>query len=372
MKNILLISIDSVRADVAYNSNLPTLDNLAADGIKYINCISSSPLTPVSHATVLTGLQPFNHGVRHLFKEKMNDKRPTLAEILKLNGYKTRAIVSCPGMNSWYGFSRGFDIYDDEIPKLTDGSDALLTVDVEKRGLAMKRAKDVVDRAISHIDELDNNFFLFVHFFDAHWPYNPPKKYGGKNKYEEEVFYTDHHLGRLINHLKEINKYKDTTIILFSDHGEDLGGWYPNDKAGDKYGNPDEKGHGTLLYDQTIMTVLIIKDSRIKKNQTVIDQVRLVDIMPTILDLLDIKTDNQFDGFNLLKTTEEEGKQLLGYSETFFPEEIKSGISRKKSFRLNNTYKVIIGLDNDAIEFYNLIADPNEQNNMFKTIDKNA
>jgi len=146
-KNLILISLDTVRADVAYSGKFKAINFLRNQGVSFLNTVSSSPLTPVSHATVLTGLQPYNHGMRHLFKEKLKQNTITLASILQKKGYKTGAIVSCPGMNKWYGFSKGFDHYDDEIPRLADGSDPLKTVDVKKRGTALKRAELVIERA---------------------------------------------------------------------------------------------------------------------------------------------------------------------------------------------------------------------------------
>src|SRR3972149_11585154 len=122
MKNLILISLDTVRADVAYSGKFKTINKLRKEGVTFLNTISSSPFTPASHATVFTGFQPYNHGIRHLFKEKLSPKIKTLAQVLREKGYETGAIVSCPGLNKWYGFSRGFDHYDDEIPKLADGN----------------------------------------------------------------------------------------------------------------------------------------------------------------------------------------------------------------------------------------------------------
>ena len=238
-KNLFFVSLDTVRADVAYSGKFEAIEKLRNVGVTFLNTISSSPLTPVSHATVFTGLQPFNHGVRHLFKEQINKDVPVLAEILKSEGYKTGAIVSCPGMNRWYGFSRGFDHYDDEIPLLADGSDPLQTVDVKKRGTALKRAEVVIDRAIQWISKNKDGqpFFVFLHFFDAHWPYEAPKKFAGDNIYEEEVAYSAHHFGLFIKKMEEMNLLSNTTVVCFSDHGEDLDGMYPNDKGGEKLGH---------------------------------------------------------------------------------------------------------------------------------------
>jgi len=374
-RNLILISLDTVRADVAYGNKFKSINNLRNDSISFLNAISSSPLTPVSHATVLTGLQPYNHGIRHLFKEKLNSKVRTLAQILKKEGYKTGAIVSCPGMNRWYRFCKGFDHYDDEIPKLNDGSDPLKTVDVKKRGTALKRAEVVFRRAQKWLDNNKNQpFFLFLHFFDAHWPYKAPKKFGGDNFYEEEIAYSAYYLGLFIKNLKNEDLYDDSTIICFSDHGEDLNGIYSNDKGGKKLAHPEEFGHGCLLYEQTQKVVLTIKSKGLSKDKNINQQVRLVDVTPTILDLLKINYNpNKFDGVSLLPVIKSnKNLNLLAYSETFYPEEqIESTggkfayAKNKISFRIDNKYKIILHLGSNKIEFYNLVKDPNELNDLF-------
>src|SRR3989339_722983 len=254
-KKLIFISLDTVRADVAYSGKFGGVNKLRKDGITFLNTISSSPLTPVSHATVLTGLQPYNHGIRHLFKEKLNPKVETITQILKRYNYKTGAIVSCPGMNKWYDFCRGFDSYDDEIPRLVDGSDPLKTVDVRKRGTALKRGEIVAERACKWIDKNKNeDFFLFLNLLNIDYEKN---KYNGIS------------LLPLINNNKKLN--------------------------------------------------------------------------------------------------------LLGYSETFYPtEQTRAGsgkfnnIRNKKSFRINNKYKIITEIDSDKIEFYDLENDENELNNLNK------
>ena len=374
MKNLLLISLDTVRADVAYSGQFKTIKTLRKQGVTFLNTISSSPFTPASHATIFTGLQPYNHGLRHLFKEKLNSQAVTLAQVFKKQGYSTGAIVSCPGMNRWYGFSRGFDHYDDEIPKLADGGDPLLTVDVKKRGSALKRAPLVVSLAKEWLETNKNKqFFLFIHFFDAHWPYEAPEKWGGKNQYEEEVAFADHYLGEFVKYLEKNNLYDNTTIICFSDHGEDLNGLYPNDKGGVKLGHPEECGHGCLLYDQTQKVVLIIKDKTLPKNKKIQQQVRLVDVFPTILDLSGIKIKVKNDGVSLMPIIKNNDcLDLPAYSETFYPEE-QSKVSgkfknskNKISFRVVNQYKTIFHLDSDQVELYDLKRDQNEKQNLYK------
>lgn len=376
MRNLILVSLDTVRADVAYSGKFKTINKLRKEGITFLNTISSSPLTPVSHASVLTGLQPYSHGIRHLFKEKLDPMFKTLAEILKNKGYKTGAIVSCPGMNKWYGFSKGFDHYDDEIPKLPDGSDPLLTVDVKKRGTALKRANLVIDRAYNWVkDKQKQPYFLFIHFFDAHWPYEAPEKFGGDNAYEEEVAFSDHYLGIFLNSLKKDGLLENTTIVVFSDHGEDLEGLYPNDKGGEKLGHPEEFGHGCLLYDQTQKVILIIKDKSLSRNKNIEQQVRLVDLLPTILDLLKIKNNHKVDGVSLIPLISDNANlELLAYSETFYPEEqIKTtgnfkNTKNKMAYRIANKHKVIFNLNSDQIEIYDLKRDKNEKNNLYKSV----
>ncbi|MCX6816545.1 MAG: sulfatase [Candidatus Beckwithbacteria bacterium] len=374
MKNVILISLDTVRADVAYSGQFKTIETLRNQGTTFLNTISSSPFTPASHATVFTGLQPYNHGLRHLFKEKLNPKAVTVAQAFKKQGYSTGAIVSCPGMNRWYGFSRGFDHYDDEIHKLADGSDPLLTIDVKKRGSALKRAPLVVSRAKAWLETKKNKpFFLFIHFFDAHWPYKAPEKWGGKNYYEEEVAYADHYLGEFIQYLKKNNLYDNTTVICFSDHGEDLEGLYPNDKGGKKLGHPEECGHGCLLYDQTQKVVLIIKDKTLPTNKKIQQQVRLVDVFPTILDLLDTKLKTKNDGVSLMPIIKANARlDLSAYSETFYPEEQTQTTGQfknarnKLSLRVSNQYKLIFHLGSDQVELYDLKKDQNEKQNLYK------
>ena len=373
-KNLVLISLDTVRADVGYSGKFPTINTLRRHGATFLNSVSSSPLTPVSHSTVLTGLQPYHHGVRHLFKEQLKAGVKTIAQHMKSHGYITGAIVSCPGMNKWYGFSKGFGVYDDEIPRLVDGSDPLKTVDVKLRGTALKRADVVVERGIKWLEaNKDKKFFLFLHFFDAHWPYKAPHKFGGRNAYESEVAYTDHYLGIFFKYLKRVKLLDSTAIVCFSDHGEDLAGMYRNDKSSKRLGHPEESGHGCLLYDQTQKTVLIFVDKKIRPGTIINNQVRLVDIVPTILELFNIKyRPNSLDGTSLVPILQGKGsRDLIGYSETFYPEEQTaatrgkfSHVKNKKALRLDNKYKIIFHLNSEMVELYDLENDPNELTNL--------
>ncbi len=375
MKNLLLISLDTVRADVAYSGRFPFLNRLLPTGVTFRNVVSSAPITPISHASVFTGLQPYNHGVRHLFREQLPASVPTIASVLKKKKYNTGAVVSCPGMNKWYGFNRGFDYYDDSIPLLADGSDPLQTIDVKKRGTALKRANLVTEKAIRWMEQQKGApFFLFMHFFDAHWPYEAPENHGGINVYEQEVAFTLHHLELFFQKAEQSGWLENTTVVLFSDHGEDLEGFYENDKGGAALGHPEESGHGCLLYNQTQKVVLFIRDPSLPVNYAVEQQVRLVDIAPTTFKLLGIKSDTlHFDGQNILPFIGHEVSQgQVAYSETCYPQEqfestgLYKEAANKISYLMDNKFKLILHEGSGFLELYNLENDPNELHNLAK------
>lgn len=369
--NLLMISLDTLRADVAYSGRFGGIERLRRQGVSFTTTVSSSPLTPISHATVFTGLQPPRHGIRHLLKEPMSSAARTLTEILAGHGYVTGAVVSCPGMNRWYGLDRGFAFYDDWVPPLADGRDPLGVVDVELRGTALKRAPLVVERALEWVRGASGGpKFLFAHFFDSHWPYEAPDTPPADiaNPYEGEVWYMDRHLNALLDGLVEQGVNPDNTVtILFSDHGEDLAGWYPNDHAG-KLGHEEEKGHGCLLFDATQLVPLVISAPNIGASGSSIDrQVRLVDVAPTVLELLGLHG-IEGDGRSLVPTLRgEETPQPLAYSETYYREELASTAPKwshllpLKSVR-SSAEKIVWEVGGDRIEAYDLSRDPNERN----------
>lgn len=374
--NLILISLDTLRADVAYNAGLPNLDRLRQRGTVFRNTVSSAPLTPVSHASILTGLQPFEHGVRHLFKESLQTCAPTLAELTLAAGYRTGAVVSCPGMKRWYGFDRGFDHYDDEIPLLADGSDPLLTVDVRLRGTALKRAPIVVERGLEWLDANRHEaFFLFMHFFDTHWPYEPPEWFApeGRNAYEGEAFFVDHYLGRFFQRLDDWGLVDNSLVVVFSDHGEDLNGWYANDRGGPEGDHPEEDGHGCLLFDATQMVPLIIIGESFSAGLTVEEQVRLVDILPTVVEALGLSDTAARSGIPLDRLLDgrlseaEKTRHSCAYMETYYREEQATsdrgvrGLTPWKGYRVDNRLKILFDVGSGASAAYNLLEDPLER-----------
>jgi arylsulfatase len=370
MQDVVLISLDTLRADVAYSGRFPTIERFRKLGTSFMTTVSSSPITPISHASILTGLQPPNHGVRHLLKERLNAGAKTLASRMADAGYATGAVVSCPGLNRWYGLDQGFEFYDDWIPPLPDGRNALEIVDVAVRGTALKRAPLVVERSLEWIRGVARRpRFLFAHFFDAHWPYEAPESapVSLPNAYEGEVWYMDRYLGLLLEGLAAIDITPENAIfIVFSDHGEDLNGWYANDHGG-TLGHPEEKGHGCLLYDATQLVPLIVcAPSMAPLNVAVQEQVRLVDIVPTIMELISMP-DVGVDGRSLVPYLRDEAlPQLPAYCEAYYREELASmdltwsHLLPLKGVRMP-ARKLIWEIGSDRMEAYDLVDDPAER-----------
>ena len=374
-KNLLLICLDTLRADVAYGG-LPNLDRLRARGTSFTNAIAAAPLTPVSHASVFTGLYPSRHRLRHLLKERLEVDSPTLAELASKARYRTGAVVSCPGMNSWYKFDRGFSHYDDEIPLLADGRNAVDLIDVKLRGTALKRAEVVAERSLEWLAAHRHEpFCFFMHFFDTHWPYEPPTWFApaGVNPYEGEAHYTDHYLGMVLDQVEKWGLFENTLVVVFSDHGEDLAGWYPNDHAGVELGHPEEEGHGCLLFDATQRVPLIVVDPDHVAGTTTaplasIDaQVRLVDIMPTAAEMLHLEQPRDLDGASLVPLLRgRDQRNRAAYFETYYREEQAGsptgvpGLGPLHGLRIDNRFKLITDVKTGSMELYDLTSDPNE------------
>jgi|SRR5947209_3999060 len=362
----LLVSLDTLRADVALSGRFPSFERLRASGVTFSTTVSSAPITPVSHASILSGRQPFNHGLRYLLREPIREGTPTLATVLAAAGYRTGAVVSCPGLNRWYGLGAGFGHYDDEIPPLADGRDPLAVADVKLRGTALKRAPAVVDRALDWVARhREERFLLFVHFFDSHWPYEPPALFDVPiaNAYEGEVAYMDHHLGALLDGIEALGlPLEEMVTICLSDHGEDLGGWYDDDHAA---AHPEEEGHGTLLFDVTQMVPLWVIAPGLPAGLEVSAQIRLVDVLATMLDLLGVDAPPN-DGASVLELIAGRGVDRPAYFEAFHREEV--ALTRQelahlvawKGIRVDPRRKVIWEASGDAAWVFDLEADPCE------------
>ncbi len=296
--NILLITLDTTRADHlgCYGYELPTspnIDALAAEGVRFDKAIAQAAVTPVSHASILTGLNPFEHGLRVLYGATHyrleEGDFPTLATILQEEGWNTSAFVSSFPVSEFFGLHYGFDRFDTGI---SGNIEEKMIVDDKKKASwrvdeNQRRADVTTDKAIAWLEEGNDPFFMWLHFFDPHDPSLVPpqelflkfcsnpttatRKERSRALYDAEILFMDQQLGRLFDHLKETGRYDDTIIVLTNDHGEGLGDhdwWYHR-----------------ILYQEQIHMPLIVRHPEGPRGKVVNDTVRSIDIMPTLLEL---------------------------------------------------------------------------------------
>lgn len=288
LPDVILITLDTTRADrmdfLGSEKGLtPNLDILAKDGTVFNRAFSHVPLTPPSHATILTGTYPeYNHVDD--FGSRLGKDVPYLPEILHAHGYRTAAFVSSvildPIVGSAPGFERGFDIYDAGFHHRRPGEDRYKSIE--------RRADEVVSRAE---DWLQNRrprpFFLWLHFYDAHDPYDPPEPYKTKyasSPYDGEIAYTDAVVGKFFDYLRSKGLYDRAMISVMADHGEALG-------------DHGETAHGVFLYDETIHVPLVIKLPGNRSAGTRVERrAVLVDVAPTILQTVGLSVPKEMQG----------------------------------------------------------------------------
>jgi choline-sulfatase len=352
--DIFLITIDTLRADHVHcygyaAIETPALDALAKDGIRFSQAYTASPITNTSHASILTGLLPGSHGVTD-FAVPLPAAHPTLAELLKPQDYQTGAFIGSVILDSKTlapGFDRGFDFYDNfpEKPQTQ-----LRWGRIERRGM------EVVEHAETWLNQHPaGHYFLWVHLYDPHDPYEPPAPFFERYKdhlYDGEIAYADSALAHFIAYLKKIGRYENSIIVVVGDHGEGLGEHH-------------EETHGIFLYDATTHVPLIIKLPREQNDGvTVSAQVRTVDIMPTILDLAGGSAPPRQDGESLQSYFE--GKDSIdrpAFGETDYP--LRFGWAPLRSVR-SDGFKFI---EAPRPELYELQKDASELNNKYEAGD---
>lgn len=300
--SLLLITLDTTRLDhLGFAGNAraktPTLDRLAAHGRWFEGAQSHVPLTLPSHANILTGCLPttLNLRVNGLI---LRPETPTLATRLKGAGYFTAAAVSSSVLLKSRGLARGFDVYDDKMTRLPRGG-----------GQPEERtASEVTDAALGALSGKRGTYFLWVHYYDPHAHYEPPEAYHKafpENPYDGEIAFMDAEIGRLLEGLKGRGQLENTLIVVAGDHGEGLG----------EHG---ESQHGVLLYNYALRVPLVMNwAGKIPPAGKIVDLCGLVDIAPTVLDLLGMPRE-RMDGRSLAPLLE--GKTLPAksqYAETY-------------------------------------------------------
>lgn len=292
LPNIILITMDTTRADRmgflgSKRGLTPNLDVLAKDAGVFTRAYSQAPLTPTSHTSILTGTFPQYHQVI-TFLIPLAADLPYLPEILKGQGYSTAAFVGSLALDpNWGvpGFDRGFDTYGAGY-KWEGYTPETRYETTEHRAAVV--VKDALDWVSKH---QQGPFFLWVHVYDPHAPYDPPPPYKArytKEPYDGEIAYTDEQLGKLFKQLKAWGLYDNSIIAMTADHGESLGAH-------------GETEHGIFVYDETIHVPLLIKlPGKTTARKKVDERVELVDIMPTILQSLDMPVPEKVQGQSLL------------------------------------------------------------------------
>jgi choline-sulfatase len=372
--DVYLITIDTLRADhvgcYGYKQvETPALDALAADGARFSEAFTHSPITNTSHTSILTGLLPSVHGVTD-FGVPLSPQHVTAAALLKKRGYHTAAFIGAVILDSNSlapGLDRGFDFYDN-FPKADSASADAKNTDPKNKDRwdrVERRGMEVVQHAEAWFDQHRTGpHFVWVHLFDPHDPYEPPPPYSEKYKdhlYDGEISYADSAVANWIAYLKKAGVYDNAIIIVSGDHGEGLG----------EHG---EETHGLFLYDATLHIPLLLKTPNpaagAAPRGVVIDaQVRTTDILPTILAATGIPAPPELNGESLFpllenhsnsndkKSDEKSGRQLFG--ETDYP--LRWGWAPLRALRTENA-KLI---EAPRPELYDLQADPKETKNLY-------
>ena len=346
--NVLLITLDTTRADKigAYGydkAKTPNIDTLASKGVKFVNAYCQVPLTLPSHCSIFTGTYPLYHHVHNNGFYYLDEDQVTLAEVLKSNNFQTAAFVSSFTVDSRFGIGQGFDYFDDTF----------LADEMFKNFRSERPAEKVFESFRDWLDEHSKNkFFCWVHFYDPHLPYFPPSPYREEfsdSPYDGEIAYMDFYVGKTIEKLKEQGVFQKTLIILAGDHGE-------------AFGENGESDHGLFLYNSTLKVPLVFHaENKIPPGLEIPSSVRLIDIMPSILDMLGVEVPDKVQGTSLLPYIDSQKEESLpSYIETVYPKEYYgwselSGLVEKE-------WKYIRA---PKPELYNLLEDPEERNNLF-------
>jgi arylsulfatase A-like enzyme len=377
VSGIVLISIDTLRADhlgcYGYpRETSPFLDQLAARGARFEQAISPSSWTLPSHASMLTGLYPSSHRAVDA-ASSIAPSAVTVAELLRGEGFATGAVVTSWFVSANYGFDRGFDWFQD-----------LDQTAHEKAGKTVD-AREVVDLAEEWLEaRADQRFFLFLHLYDTHYTYNPPPPYrelfatdykGPRRKYRRykyykrspptaerlafemsmydgEIRYVDDQLARLYGILDRLGLQENTLIIVTSDHGEE-------------FGERGSWGHGHTLFEEQVHVPLLVAGPGIEGPQTIAAQVGLVDLPPTLLELVDLSPPEGLHGRSLApllrgqvtdsRSSAADGRPALLDTSRFDTNLI--GLRRRG-------WKLLLDLGTGRESLFDLSTDPGETQNL--------
>lgn len=377
-RNVLLITLDTLRADhlgsYGYGRDTsPSIDSLASGSFIFEHAVAQSAITPVSHASIMTGLNPFRHGLRSLHGGEgfeLPEARVTLAEILRDNGYETGAFVSAFPVTRRYGLHQGFETWDEEF---AGNSDLPVVNDkgIVNTGHVQRRADETAEKAVSWLRRQSGEkpFFAWVHFFDVHDPLIlPPQEYLRKFPpksltrpdqlraiYDAEINFVDDQVKRILGELESLGVRGDTIVAVIADHGEGLG-------------DHDWWGHG-ILYQEQIRVPFILSIPGQGEGRKISSLVRSVDLLPTLADLLelDLPPGLDFDGESLIGILEgREERELMAYSESIndLVAYYDSPMRNESLYAITEgRWKLIVHREESEdrrVELFDLRADPGE------------
>jgi len=337
---VFLISIDTLRSDrlpvYGYTKgSTPALDAFRRDSILFERAYAHVPLTLPSHASLFTGKLPYEHGVRNNLGYVLNASQPTIASLLKANGYETGGAVSSFVLRKDTGIANGFDFYDD-----------YMTHSPLESATSWQRDGDLSRQALSQwLDTTKSTrVFGFLHLYEPHSPYTPPVPHASNpDPYDGEISYADAIVGLFLEDLKRRGLYDSALIIILSDHGEGLG-------------DHGEKEHGIFVYREAIQVPLLVKlPSQQKSGQTIARAIALSDILVTIKDVVGMDTGGE--GVSLLAPAAPEDRAI--YSESYYPR-LQYGWSELKSVVAKDLHYI----DAPRAELYRHQADAAERRNV--------
>jgi choline-sulfatase len=348
-KNLLIVTLDTLRADRvgAYGyaqAQTPALDALAARGARFAQATTTMPLTLAAHTSLFTGRFPTGHGVRDNTGFYVDDGLQTMAETLKAAGFRTGGFVGAFVLDGRWGIAQGFDEYFDDFDLGEDVGPGLDAI--------QRRGNQVVDKALAWLGAADARpFFGWVHLYDPHAPYDAPEPFSSRfpasrdGAYDAEIAYTDAQVARLVAALDQSGHRDDTLVVVLSDHGEALGGH-------------GEQQHGFFVYDESVQVPLIMAGPGVGA-RVIPDQVRIVDVMPTVLAMFDIPIPAGVQGASLGPLLAGERMDLLAFAETWYPR-FHYGWSELRTVR-DGRHKFVLA---PTRELYDVQQDPGETTNL--------
>jgi arylsulfatase A-like enzyme len=344
-QNLLLITIDTLRADAlgSYGGQAltPNLDQLAAEGLRFDFAHAHAVLTRPSHISILTGLYPYEHGVRDHSGSRLKAGTATVATILKQHGFATGAFVGGVPVAKRFGLGEGFDVCDDRFGRTGNSSDF---------PLAERPAGEVIAPALEWIRAQQGRWFAWVHLFDPHAPYEPPPPFDReyvRKPYLGEVAYVDQALRPLLDTVR--GSSRPTLVLVTSDHGEGLG-------------DHGELTHGLFAYESTLHVPLIIAQLPDPQSRGAVSHVpaRHIDVLPTLLDAVDVQVPNGLQGRSLLPDRPQPAaRDVASYFEALSTTRDRGGPPLRGIMVGREKY-----IDLPQPELYDLAADAQEQSNL--------